>query len=135
MQIISEKLLGVPNWAYCFRNRYCYKKICNILKRRDPWEVIPIWTNENIDLYLIARVSKIIMEVASWPNSLFLPFDEITVLAADYDGSFTDIHIWNELNSSVFKKQIYYEGQLISGNMLEFTRNICLPLCDNNNGY
>lgn len=91
------------------------KKASEILLGRKPEIVESIWNRTNIDVNLIAKVSKIIMEECNWPNALYIPEDRCSVLFSDVGYSMNSVEaslsieqdiapnmnkdIWAELNS------------------------------------
>ena len=98
-----------PLLAYFYPYWYRSVKRKRALKNRDPWEVFLLWQKEDIDMQFVARISRVIASVAEYPSSLFVPEDEFLVLVADYDGSFTDCIIWQDLQKKIFCKRIEYE--------------------------
>ena len=59
------------------------KKASKILLGRDSEMIEDAWARTNIDIDLIAKVSKIISEECDWPNALFLPDDRCSILFSD----------------------------------------------------
>jgi hypothetical protein len=121
-EITIDRFNYVPFWAKLFPYRYKLLKIRNELKNRSPWDVLLQWNEQDVDINLVASASKIIASIANYPNALLLPYDNIEVLCADYDGSLTDIHIWNEFQNQIIKKNVEYNGQLNDKSYVDFIK-------------
>ena len=129
LQPLSGTVLdSVPWWAYFCHYGYRDTTRRRILKQRDPWEVFLLWQNESIDMKFVARVSSVIASAASHPNSLFVPKDNFFCLVADYDGSFTEVNVLDDLQQKVFSRSIEFEdifnAQSQHWNYLDFLHQI-----------
>ncbi|MGL6197061.1 MAG: hypothetical protein ACRC2T_19790 [Thermoguttaceae bacterium] len=125
MQKISfESIKKTPFWAYFFRHRYFFWKLKLIQKKRNPWDCFLKWQEKKVNWDHLKTVSEIIARTAGWPNMLFIPDDDIAALTTDFDGSFIDIHIWQELETQLFKKQMEYTGQMQHGSYFDFLERV-----------
>ncbi|MDR1925296.1 MAG: hypothetical protein LBQ66_13080 [Planctomycetaceae bacterium] len=127
IQILQNQ--PVPKWIEFvgISNIYFFAKQKRILKHRDPWEVFALWHTINIDIVKVGVISNIFADIGHWPNSLFIPDDKIMVMMADYEGTFAEFCIWQELELIVFKKKCQLDfAQLKPMSYIEFLRKICL---------
>ena len=112
----------LPFWARFFPSRYMFAKGSKVLRGRDPWEVFVLWQKVDIDLSFVGDVSRIIADIADWPNSLFIPNDSTQFLVSDYHGSFTDIHVWRKLESKIFYREIKCSDIRYEGCYIDFLK-------------
>jgi hypothetical protein len=99
------KLNNINTDKYFFRltsKERCAKKKCiAVLKKRDLWEVYLAWNRKSVNFFLLSNISTLLSKTLWWPNSMFLPEDNMLPIIYDYDGTLGFIHFWQELENTV----------------------------------
>jgi len=103
--ILSEENLPVPWYIKLLypaaNNPYVRKKGSEILMGRDHETVKAAWIRLDIDFHLVEKVSRIIAEWCEWPNDLFVPDDECSILFQSISVDLTIVEVTRQIEEDI----------------------------------